>query len=147
MRDYGVLSMPKAFHLVMRALIHVRDMSGLVGCYKTMEEVNVQPTTETYHTLLDGFLESGSFRETSYAAIVTWRMFKAEQPAVQPDVELMNKFIQCCRLCQHHDRAFVLLSEFSEFGLSPNFDTFKELLEVGFRVHGSVLMIIGNYCV
>lgn len=136
MRDYGMLSTPEAFHAVMRAFIRVRDVGGLIGCYKTMDEVCVKPTAETYHVLLDGLLDSGSYREASYAATVTWRMFKAEQPAVRPDADLLNKFVRCCRLCQRYDRAFVYLGEFNSFGLAPNFDTFKELLEV-YRVQST----------
>lgn len=135
MTDYGMLSTPEAYHLLMRAFIHVCDMSALIGCYKEMGRANIEPTTETYHVLLDGFLESGSLRDTTYAVIVTWRLFKGELPRIQPDVDLMNKFIRCCRLCQHYERAFLFLGAFNSFGLAPDFNTFEELLEVGFKVH------------
>ena len=130
MTDRSMLSTHEAFHLIMHAQVHVKDTAGLIHCYMALSDAGLEPTVETYHTLLDIFIKEGTMRHTSDTVFRTWRKLVREYPRIQPDVALMNKFILCCRLCRHYDRAFFFLSTFKDFSLVPDLSTFEELLEV-----------------
>ena len=53
-----------------------------------------------------------------------------EWPRVQPDIELINKFIHCCVVCEDPERGLVFLSALSDCGVEPNLHTFSLLFKV-----------------
>ena len=63
-----------------------------------------------------------------------------EFPAIELDVDLLNKFIRCCLLCRDSERALLFLGVFNESKVEPNVETFQLLIKVTRVAQGVWLM-------
>ena len=126
----NLLTSTKAYNIVLKAYSRLGAMGALCTDYKKMIEDQIAPDLETYHILVEGSLRTGSVRSTRRTVYDFWRSFVKEVPRIRPDTELINKFIECCGVCQEHERAFFYLSVLNEYSLLPNLETFKLLLQV-----------------
>ncbi len=136
MKTQDVMYTTEACNLVLRALSRL----GAVGAmYTTLQRhSHITPNLETYHILVDGCLVDGGKRSTKGAVYRTWRMLVMDAPGIKPDIDLINKLIRCCEVCQDFDRAFFLLSVLNDFSLQPNLETFSLLL----RVRPTSMMVV-----
>lgn len=114
---------------VLVAIARTGDLGALYTTYKEMIVDKVPANARTYHALLDCCLTSGKKHAGKGAAYYTWRNLVKEFPAIELDVELLNKFIECCVLCRDHERALFFLSVFDESKLQPNIKTFQLLMK------------------
>lgn len=131
MRSKDILTTPEAFHLILEAVIRLRPhFRSVYTAFKDMLQKEVNPNLQTFHILVDGCLTDGTLRSTEGAVYNVWRDLVKEHPRIQPDIDLMNKLIECCRVCRDFERAFFFLGVLNEYDLHPNLETFRKLLKV-----------------
>lgn len=130
MEKWGILHSTEAYNLILKAVIRIPVVGAHYTTYNNMIAHQVEPNLHTFHILLDGTLAEGSVKNTKKAAYYLWRSLMKEWPRVQPDVELINKFIHCCLVCSDHERGLVFLSALSDCSVHPNLHTFSLLFKV-----------------
>ena len=130
MRANPALVSTQLYNDVLSAIARTGDMGALYTTYKEMIVHKVPANARTYHALLDCCLTSGKKHAGKGAAYYTWRNLVKEFPAIELDVGLLNKFVQCCLQCRDAERALFFLSVFDEGGMLPNVETFQMLLKV-----------------
>lgn len=130
MEKWGILHSTEAYNLILQAVIRIPVVGAHYTTYNNMIAHQVEPNLHTFHILLDGTLAEGSVKNTKKAAYYLWRSLMKEWPRVQPDVELINKFIHCCLVCSDHERGLVFLSALSDCSVHPNLHTFSLLFKV-----------------
>ena len=125
-----MLQSHEGWHLVLRAISRLSDLGALITTFNDMQAEGIQPILSTYHLIIDSLLASEHRRNITNVAFPLWRMIVQDYPRVQPDVDLVNKFIKSCKLSQYYERAFFFLMAMKDCNLAPNLETFKELLDV-----------------
>ena len=120
----------EGWNVVLRAVSRLNDVGALLTTFNDMQADGFQPILSTYHLIIDGLLASSHFSSITRIAFTLWRRIVQDYPHVQPDVDLVNKFIRSCRLSQYYERAFFFLMAMKDFNLAPDLETFKELLDV-----------------
>ena len=120
----------KAYNYGIKAYSRLGHMGAVLTAYKDMINDQIEPDVETYRFLVESTLQSGSIRHARWSIYILWRLFVKEVPRIKPDTELINKFIECCGVCQEKERAIFFLSVFNDYRLVPNLETFKLLLQV-----------------
>ena len=118
------------YNLVMSAQGRLGGIRDMYRTYDEMLKAGAKPDIQTYHILVDGSLTEGGEPSAKTGAYDMWRLFVRQSPGLQPDVALLCKLIQCCRICQDYKRAFFFLRMMNEYGLQPDLETFQELLKV-----------------
>ncbi len=130
MRDRGMLQSHEGWNLVLRAVSRLGDVGALITTFNDMQAQGTQPILSTYHLVIDNLLASTHRKNIINVAFPFWRKIVQDYPRVQPDVDLVNKFIRSCKLSQYYERAFFFLMAMKDCNLVPNLETFKELLDV-----------------
>ena len=130
MRTRGVLQSHKGWNLVLRAVSRLGNVGALITTFNDMQVEGIQPTLSTYHLVIDDLLASQNRKSITGIVFPLWRMVVQDYPRIQPDVDLLNKFIRSCKLSQYYERAFYFLMAMQDYNLAPNLETFKELLDV-----------------
>ena len=120
----------KAYNLGLKAYSKLGHMGATLTAYKDMINDQIEPDVKTYRILVEGSLQNGSVKVTRWTIYILWRLFIKEVPRIIPNTELINKFIECCVVCQEKERAFFFLSVLNDYRLVPNLETFKLLLQV-----------------
>ena len=120
----------EGWNLVLRAVSRLNDLGALMTTFNDMQAEDVLPNLSTYHLIIDSLLASKHFSSITRVTFTLWRRVVQEYPRIQPDVDLVNKFIRSCKLSQYYERAFFFLMAMKDFNLAPNLETFKELLDV-----------------
>ena len=130
MKARNALTTAEDHKLVLNAVGRIGNVGAMYTTYKDILESNFEPDLDTYHILVDGCLTEGSRRGTKGAIYHIWRNLVKDAPVIQPDIGLMNKLIECCRICEDYERAFFFLSVLEDYSLHPNLETFTLLLRV-----------------
>ena len=130
MRTRGVLQSHEGWNLILRAVSRLGDVGALITTFNDMQVQGIQPTLATYHLVIDSLLASQNRKTITGIVFPLWRMVVQDYPRIQPDIELLNKFIRSCKLSQYYERAFFFLTAMKDCKLAPNLETFKELLDV-----------------
>ena len=130
MKYRGMLQSHEGWNLVLTAVSRLNDIGALMTTFNDMQAEGVLPILSTYHLLIDSLLASKHFSNITRVAFTLWRRVVQDYPRIQPDVDLVNKFIRSCKLSQYYERAFFFLLAMKDFNLVPDLETFKELLDV-----------------
>ena len=130
MRADPALISSHLYNDALAAIARTGDVGALYTTYKEMIVHKMAANATTYHALLDCCLTSGKRHAGKGAAYYTWRNLVKEFPAIELDVDLLNKFIRCCLLCRDCERALFFLGVFDESKVEPNVETFKLLIKV-----------------
>lgn len=125
-----MLQSHEGWNLVLRAVSRLGDVGALITTFNDMQAQGTQPILSTYHLVIDNLLASTHRKNIINVAFPFWRKIVQDYPRVQPDVDLVNKFIRSCKLSQYYERAFFFLMAMKDCNLVPNLETFKELLDV-----------------
>ena len=130
----GILNCSDGWNLIFRALSRLDNIDAgfLITSYNDMQEKGVQPDLSTYHLIIDGLLATNDRKTITGAIFPLWRAMVQDYAnnRLQPDINLVNKFIRSCRLSQYYERAFFFLASMKDCDLVPNLETFSELLNV-----------------
>ena len=148
MRDRDMLKSHEGWNLVLRAVSRLGDLGALITTFNDMQAEGTQPILSMYHLIIDNLLASKDRKNITNVAFPFWRKIVQDYPRVQPDVDLVNKFIRSCKLSQYYERAFFFLMAIKDCNLVPNLETFKELLDVRsdrlHQVENLIYRIAGN---
>ena len=98
-------------------------LDDIAGC-------GLKPTLDTFKILVDSLCTLDNYYTYTLAIFDFWREFSKNYPALEPDIEFINKLLHCCRRCNNMDRAFFFLGIVEQCKLKPNLATFQELLLV-----------------
>ena len=145
MNTRAMLNSSDGWNLLFRALSRLGNAGFLISTYNDMQEKGVQPDLSTYHLIVDGLLATHNRRTITGVIFPLWRAIVQDynNHHLQPDVELVNKLIKSCRLSQYYERAFFFLSSMKDCNVSPNLETFRELLNVRNMVLWSLVFCSG----
>ena len=130
MESRGMLKSHEGWNLLLKAMSRLGNTGALITTYNDMEAHSVQPELSTYHLIVDSLLASENRKTITGVVFPLWRAIVQDYPHIQPDVELMNKFIRSCKLSQHYERAFFFLRSMKDCNVTPNLETFRELFDV-----------------
>lgn len=144
MDTWGVLNSTEAYNLVLEAVVAIPAVGAHYTTYNDMSSAHVDPDLRTFHLILDGTLREGSVKNTKRAVYHLWRSLMKEWPRLRPDVELVNKFIECCVVCEDTERGLVFLSALGDCSADPNTQTFTLLLQVCSRDTFTVIPYLGR---
>ena len=130
MEDFSLFhSNVAACNMVLRAYQETGVLGAAFMFFRDLQEVlEVTPNLQTFHILLDSVLLDGSHRACYSVIYKTWRLLLGYK--IQPDLDIVNKFVRCCRLAKDHSRAFYFLSVMDSYSLIPDVDTLLEMLKV-----------------
>ena len=130
METRGMLKSHEGWNLLFKAVSRLGNVGALITSYNDMQEQGIHPNLSTYHLVIDSLLATRNRKTITGIVFPLWRMIVQDYPRVQPDVDLINKFIRSCRLSQYYERAFFFLTSMKDCNVAPNLETFKELFDV-----------------
>ncbi len=113
-------------------------MGATLTAYRDMIADQIEPDVETYHILVEGSLCNGSIKATRWIVyhIFCGGYLSKEVPRIIPNTELINKFIECCGVCQERERAFFFLGVLNDYCLVPSL----ELGDIQVAIAGYIAM-------
>lgn len=118
-----------ACNTILKALHDTNDLGATFTFFRDLREVySVSPNIETYHILMDSVIQDGSHRGCYGAIYKTWRMLLASK--VVPDIDIIYKFIHCCRIAKDYSRAFYFFRMIEDYGFLPDENILHELIQV-----------------
>ncbi|KAK1295165.1 Pentatricopeptide repeat-containing protein [Acorus calamus] len=110
------------YNTVFGSLISQRRHYLLRDAYDDMVLDGVQPTRDTFHSLIVGAMKGSRMQDAFF--------FRDEMKTLGlvPDVSLYNLLISACGKCKNSDSAILLLEEMKRYQVKPNGQTYICLL-------------------
>ncbi|CAK7328171.1 unnamed protein product [Dovyalis caffra] len=110
------------YNTVFASLTVKRRNYLLRDAYDDMMLDGVQPSRDTFHSLIAGTMKGSRLQDAFY--------FRDEMKAMGlvPDVVLYNFLISTCGKCKNSDQAIKVLDEMKNYGVKPNGQTYICLL-------------------
>lgn len=133
MDRYDLLDNIKGWNVLLAGALRTNYTPTLDLVLHYLADSSVKPNLDTFKTIVDGLIAMDERHSYSLAIYDYWREFTKEFPELQPDVAFLNKLLYCCRKCGNMDRAMLFLHTMKQCKLSPNLETFRELLTVGLQ--------------
>lgn len=127
-----MLKSHEGWNILFTALSRLGNIGPLITSFNDMQEKGIQPDLSTYHLIIDSVIATRNRKSITGLIFPLWRIIVQDYPRVQPNVELMNKLIRSCCVSQHYERAFFFLASMKDCNVTPNLETFRELLHVSF---------------
>ena len=130
MEDFGLLnSNVSACNVILRAYHKAGLLGPVFMFYQDIHEIyRADPDIHTFHILVDSVIQDGSHRACYTVIYKTWRLLLATK--IQPDVEIVNKLVKCCRVAKDYERAFYFFSIMDSYSLVPDKGSLLEMLKV-----------------
>ena len=130
MEKCGFLSNIEAWNLLLGAYARTAEKKEV---YKTMDRISEHGShlnLDSFKAITNALASSKQFHSYNLAIYDYWREFVRHYPRLQPDIELINKLLYCCKGCRDMERAFYFWNIIEQCKLEPTLGTIEELLMV-----------------
>ena len=130
MEGFGLIhSNISACNFILKAYNNTGLLGPVFMFYQDIHEIyRADPDIHTFHILVDSVLQDGSHRSCYAVIYKTWRLLLASK--IQPDIEIVNKLVKCCRVAKDYERAFYFFSIMDSYNLIPDKESLLEMLRV-----------------
>ena len=130
MYHQDLLSDIESWNTLLAGVLHTGHLPTWESYLQQLADGGVQPNLHTFTVQVDGLISMQEQHAYSLAIYDVWRQFVKESGGIQPDIKLLNKLLYCSRMCGHVERALFFLNVAHQCKLSPDLDSFRQLLMV-----------------
>lgn len=133
MNTNGLLSDVEGWNVLLSGYMKTKVINSVMLLLEDMDLTGLKPNLDTFKTIVKGLVSMKDYDAYVMAIFFFWREFAKDYPVLKPDIGFLNMLILCCRKSRHLERAVYFLYVINQCQLTPNVETFRELLTVSLR--------------
>ena len=130
MEANALLSDVEGWNVLLSGYMRTKVIKSIMFVLEDMALVELKPNLGTFKAIIKGLIYMEDYEAYVMAIFYFWREFAKDYLVLTLDIEFLNMLIHCCRKSRHVERAVYFLCVINQCQLTPNLETFRELLVV-----------------